>query len=413
MALINENYLNLPEDYLFKEIARKLNIFHTMRPKADTVHLDSGDSRSIALGEVPDALHAAIDEMSDMGEGKQLHTAELSKSIIARILKVDYETRGVRLTPEEVFLSNNAMGIASDVCDLFSTDNILAFLDPSYPAFIYTAVMAGRAGFRKSDGRWNNFVYVPCNNENHYAPEPPKEHADVIYLNLPHNPTGTTFSTDLLKKWVKYATVNQALIIYDASHAHYISDKDTPHSIFEIKGAKKVAIEIRSLSKMTGYSATNFAFVVIPKDVVAYSLEGATSSLNSIWQRKRISSFSGLPYITLKSAEALYSDEGLIERKKLVAYYMENASIIRNTLTDLGFKVTGGVNSPYVWLQLHNGTSSWNFFERMLYEANVVCSPGVGFCPGGEGYVRFTSFSSREKTEEAMRRIRSWQRTNI
>ena len=408
MALINENYLKLPEDYLFKDISRKLNIFRTMRPKAEIINLDSGDSRSIAPGDVPAALHSAIDEMSQVETGTHLKTTELSKYIVSKILKYDYEPRGVKLAPEEVFLSNNAMSIASEVCDMLSNDNILAFLDPSYPAYVYSAVMAGRSGDKLTDGRWNNFVYVPCCKENGFMPEPPKEHADVIYLNLPHNPTGTTFPADLLKKWVKYAVANQALIIYDASHSHYITDKDTPRSIYEIKGAKKVAIEVRSLSKTTGFTATSFAFIVIPKEVMAYSLEDESESLNVIWQRRHISRFSGIPYITLKSAAALYSETGIQQRKTMVDYYMENASTIKNSLNKLGYKTSGGVNSPYVWVRIPNSSGSWNFFERLLYEANVVCTPGVGFSPGGEGYVRFTAFATHEKVEEAMRRIAKW-----
>lgn len=408
MALINDNYLKLPSNYLFKEIARKLNVFKMMRPQAPVIHLDSGDSRSILDGKVSQSLHESISDMSDMAAGKHLSASELGKQVISRILKVDYEPLGIKLSADDIFLSNNAMSIESEICDMFSNDNVLAFLDPSYPAYIYSAVMAGRSGEKKSDGRWNNFVYIPCNWTNNFAPELPKEHCDVIYLNLPHNPTGTTFPAEALKKWVKYAISHQSIIIFDASHAHYITDGVTPHSIFEIKGAKKVAIEIRSFSKTTGFTGTNFAFIVVPKDVTAFSLDGEPVYLNNIWQRRHISKFSGIPYITLKSAEALYSEEGVEERKKLVNYYMENAKIIRSSLFKMGFKVQGGINSPYVWVKIPNSSGSWNFFERLLYETNVVCSPGVGFCPGGEGAVRFTGFSTREKTLEAMDRLKKW-----
>ncbi len=408
MALINENYLKLPGNYLFKEIARKLNVFRTMRPNAKIIHLDSGDSRNISKGIVAESLHKSVEEMTLSGVTAQMPITDLTKNLISRILKVDYEAYGVKLTPEEIFLSNNAMSIESDICDMFSTDNVLAFLDPSYPAYIYSAVKSGRSGYRGSDGRWSNFVYIPCNWTNKFMPELPKEHCDVIYLNLPHNPTGTTFPTEKLKAWVKYAANNDSLIIFDASHSHYITEKGVPHSIYEIKGARKVAIEIRSFSKTTGFTGTNFAFVVIPKELVAYSLKGEEVSLNTIWQRRQISMFSGIPYLTLCSASALYSEVGVAERKKLIEYYMGNAEIIRNSLAQMGFKVQGGVNSPYIWVKIPNNTGSWNFFERLLYETNVICSPGVGFCPGGEGSVRFTSFSSREETEEAMERIKKW-----
>lgn len=408
MALINEYYLKLPENYLFKEIARKLNVFKTMRPQADLIHLDYGDSKDIIKGSVVDTLRQSLNDMIVEGERKTIDTIDLNKSVISNILKTDYETRGIRLTPEEIFLSNNSMNLFLEFCDVTSEDNVMAFLDPSYPAHIYSAVMSGRAGLKKEDGRWSNLVYIPCNWDNKFQPAVPKEHADVIYLNLPHNPTGTVFSLDLLKKWVKYATQHNALIIFDASHSHYIQDKNIPHSIFEIKGAKKVAIEIRSFSKTTGFTGTNFAFLVIPKDVMATSLDGNSFSLNNIWKRRHISQFSGIPYLTLKSAEALYSPQGIIERKKLVDYYMGNAKIIRNTFFDLGLKVNGGENSPYIWVKIPTNVGSWNFFERLLYETNVICSPGIGFCPGGEGCVRFTSFATREKTIEAMNRINTW-----
>ena len=390
MALINENYLKLPGNYLFKEIARKINVFRTMRPNARIIHLDSGDSRNISRGVVASSLHKSVDEMTLSGMSAQLPLTDLTKNVINRILKVDYEAYGVKLTPEEIFLSNNAMSIESDICELFSNDNVLAFLDPSYPAYIYSSVKSGRSGYRRADGRWTNFVYIPCNWSNNFMPELPKEHCDVIYLNLPHNPTGTTFPTETLKAWVKYAASNDSLIIFDASHSHYITEKEVPRS------------------KTTGFTGTNFAFVVIPKELSAYSLEGESVSLNTIWQRRQISLFGGLPYLTVCSANALYSEEGVEERKKLIAYYMGNAQIIRNSLAEMGFKVQGGINSPYVWVKIPNNTGSWNFFERLLYETNVICSPGVGFCPGGEGSVRFTSFSSREETEEAMERIRKW-----
>lgn len=385
-----------------------MNVFRTMRPNAQLIHLDSGDSRNISKGAVVDALHKSIDDLAQIGFSSKLPVEDLTKNIVSRILKVDYEPYGVKLSPEEIFLSNNAMSIESEICNLFSNDNVLAFLDPSYPAYIYSAVMAGRSGGRNSDGRWSNFVYVPCNWDNNFSPEMPKEHCDVIYLNLPHNPTGTTFPVDKLKAWVKYASTHDSLIILDASHSHYITEKSVPHSIYEIKGARKVAIEIRSFSKTTGFTGTNFAFAVIPKDLVAYSLEGKEFSLNAIWQRRHISMFSGIPYITLCSAEALYSEQGVADRKALVEYYMENARIIRTSLSKLGFKVNGGINSPYVWMKIPNNTGSWNFFERLLYETNVICSPGVGFCPGGEGSIRFTSFTTREKTIEAMERIKKW-----
>ncbi|MCQ2208196.1 MAG: LL-diaminopimelate aminotransferase [Paludibacteraceae bacterium] len=411
MALINENYIKLPANYLFKEIARKLNVYKATRPNANLVRLDSGDSTHIVKGNVVDSLLNAVKDMAEYRIQAKLPVEELTKNIKTRIIKVDYENYGVsRLTPEEIFLCNNAMDIASSVCDLFSNDNVLAFLDPSYPAYIYSAVMAGRAGEKRQDGRWSNFVYVPCNWSNNFLPDVPKAHCDVIYLNLPHNPTGTMFTRDKLKEWVKYAAAHNAIIIYDASHSHYITEKDVPHSIYEIRGAKKVAVEIRSFSKTTGFTGTNFAYLTIPKELSIMTLDNEEISLNTIWQRRQITTFSGIPYLTLCSADALYSDEGVEGRKKLVEYYMGNAALIRNTLVKLGFKVQGGVNSPYVWMKLPNNTNSWNFFERLLYEANVVCSPGVGFCPGGEGAVRFTGFSSREDTQEAMNRIVKWKK---
>lgn len=408
MALINEDYLKLPENYLFTEIARKINIFKTMRPKAKVIHLDAGDSSSILKGEVINTLHQTIDEMADMGGIKNFNAEDLHKSLITKILKSEYESRGVKLTTDEIFLSDSTKNTAEEINEIISTDNIVGILDPTYPAYIYSTVMNGRAGERMEDGRWSNLVYIPCNQENQFTPNLPEGKLDVIYLSLPNNPTGTTLSFDELKKWVKYAINNQALIIFDAAHALYITEENIPRSIYEIKGAKKVAVEIRSFSKTTGYTGTNFSFTIIPKEVMAYTQTGTSISINKLWHRRHTSKFSGMPYLSLRTAESMYSPEGLKEKKKLVDYYMNNARLIRDSLVNLGMQVQGGINSPYIWVKTPKDISSWKFFEQLLYEAHIVCTPGVGFCPGGEGYVRFTGFNKSEEVNEAMERMRKW-----
>ncbi|MCB9017105.1 MAG: LL-diaminopimelate aminotransferase [Paludibacteraceae bacterium] len=407
MALINEDYLKLPDSYLFTEITRKINVFKATRPKANVIHLDAGDTTSILKGEVIDTLHNAIDELADMGGVKNFNAEEHRKSLISRILKNDYESRGVKLSQEEIFLNDSSRDAAEEFSEILSTDNIIGILDPTYPAYIYSNVMNGRAGDKMEDGRWSNLIYIPCNMENDFTPQIPKEKLDVIYLNLPNNPTGITLTSAELKKWVKYAVDNQALIIYDAALEHYITDKNVPHSIYEIKGAKKVAIEIRSLSKTTGYTGTNFSFIVVPNEVMAYTQMGENVSIHKLWQRRHTSKYNGMPYTSILTAEAAYSAEGIKERMELTGYYMENARIIRETLTQIGYEVWGGKNSPYLWVKTPKGESSWKFFEQMLYENNVVCTPGVGFCPGGEGYVRFTGFAKREDVKEAMDRLRN------
>lgn len=411
MALINEDYLKLPENYLFSEINKKINIFKAMRPKSKVIHLDAGDSSAIPKGKVAEALHCSINELTDKnGPSLLSDIGELKKSLVCKILKTDYESRGVKLSQDEIFLSDNAKNTAEDINDIIGRDNIVGILDPNYPAYIYSNVMNGRAGEKMSDGRWSNLVYIPCNWDNNFTPEFPQEKLDVIYLSLPNNPTGTTLTFAELKKWVKYAIDNQALIIFDAAHEHYITEPDVPHSIYEIKGAKKVAIEIRSFSKTTGFTGSNFSFIIIPKEVTAFTMTGEAVSINNLWKRRTTSKFSGIPYISLRTAEALYSPEGLAERKELASYYMGNAKIIRETVRKIGLDVHGGINSPYVWVKTPRNITSWRFFEQLLYEANIVCTPGVGFCPGGEGCVRFTGFGVREDVEEAMNRLVKFKR---
>jgi LL-diaminopimelate aminotransferase len=408
MALINEDYLKLPENYLFTEIARKINIFKTMRPKAKVIHLDLGDSNSILKGEVINTLHQSIDELAEMGGVKNFDAEDRHKALITKILKNDFEPRGVKFSTEEIFLSDCSKSSAEEISEIISTDNIVGILDPIYPAYIYSNVMTGRAGERMDDGRWSNLVYIPCNSENGFIPQLPSEKLDVIYLSFPNNPTGTTLSREELQKWVKYAINNQTLIIYDAAHALYVREEDVPHSIYEIKGAKKVAVELHRFSKTTGYTGTNFSYTIVPKEVMGYTQIGESVSINKLWHRRQTSKFSGMPYLSLRAAEAMYTEEGLKEKKELVDYYMYNANLIRQTMSDLGFEVQGGVNSPYIWVKTPKDTNSWRFFEQLLYEAHIVCTPGVGFCPGGEGYVRFTGFCKKEDAVEAMERMQKW-----
>ena len=405
MALLNEDYLKLPENYLFTEIHRKVNIFKITRPGSKVIHLDAGDSNHILQGEYVDTFRKNLEMMASSHATKSTDIPERLNALETKILKTDYESNGIKLSVDDIFISDDPRNAAADVLDLLSRDNIIGVFDPSYPAFIYNTVMSGRSGLKMEDGRWSNLVYLPCNAENNFVPSIPKERVDVVYLSLPNNPTGTTLTTDELKKWVKYANDTHTLIIYDASHAHYVRQKKVPRSIYEIKGAQKVAIELRSFSKTTGYTGTNFGFTIIPSEVVAYTEMGKAMSLNQLCRRRQTSKFSGIPYLGLCAAEALYTAEGQKQMRQIADYYMTNAMMIKEKLQSIGLTVAGGDNSPYLWVKTPDGVTSWRFFEQMLYEKSIVCTPGVGFCPGGEGYVRFSGFSEKSDVEEAMSRL--------
>ena len=327
--------------------------------------------------------------------------------LIDAIIKNDYVSRGIYLEPGEVFISDGAKSDCGNIGDILRHDNSIGVTDPVYPVYIDSNVMSGRAGTIE-DGKWSDVVYIPCTEANNFVPDLPSRRVDIIYLCYPNNPTGTTLSKSELKKWVNYALANDCLIMYDSAYEAYIQDPDIPHSIYEIKGAKKVAIEFRSFSKTAGFTGIRCGYTVVPKELNGFTLAGERVSLNKLWNRRQCTKFNGTSYITQRGAEAVYSPEGKEQIQKTIDYYMTNAKIMHESLTACGLKVYGGVNAPYLWIKCPDGLSSWKFFDKLLYEVNIVGTPGVGFGPSGEGYLRLTAFGDRDDTLEAMARLKKW-----
>jgi LL-diaminopimelate aminotransferase len=408
MALINENYLRLPGSYLFAEIARRRDTYQKEHPGAKIVRLGIGDVTKALPAEVIKGLHASVDEMADDRTFKGYGPDGYGYSfLINKIIENDYLSRGVKLDEDEIFISDGAKSDTANIQEIFGTGNIIALTDPVYPVYIDSNVMAGRTGlYDSATGKFDKVTYMPCTAENNFVPELPKNKVDMIYLCFPNNPTGMTISKEALKKWVDYAKENKAVILYDAAYEAYITEKDVPHSIYEIEGAKEVAIEFRSFSKTAGFTGTRCAFTVIPKALMAYTANGEAYSLNKLWYRRQTTKFNGVAYVIQKAAEAVYTPEGQKQVKAIIDYYMTNASIIREGLISVGIKVYGGVNAPYIWLKTPNGMDSWAFFDKLLDEAHIVGTPGVGFGPSGQGYFRLTAFGSRENTEEAIHRFK-------
>lgn len=408
MALINEHYLKLTKNYLFADIAKKVNAFKVSHPKSDVISLGIGDVTRPLCPAVIEAMHKAVDEMSRVetfrGYGPEQGYLFLREAIV----KNDFLPRGIHLDPSEVFVNDGAKSDTGNISELIRWDNSMGVTDPVYPVYVDSNVMCGRAGSLE-DGKWSNVTYMPCTEENNFVPQVPDHRVDIIYLCYPNNPTGTVISRDELRKWVNYALKNDTLIFYDAAYEAYISDPDIPHSIYEIKGARKVAIEFHSFSKTAGFTGVRCGYTIVPKELTAAVLDnGERVPLNPMWNRRQCTKFNGTSYISQRAAEAIYTPEGKRQVRETIDYYMENARIMRETLGRLGFKVYGGVNAPYIWLRVPEGSDSWKFFEQMLYGAQVVCTPGVGFGPSGEGFVRLTAFGNREDCQEALRRITEW-----
>ena len=409
MALINEHYLKLSDNYLFADIAKKVNAFKVSHPRTEVISLGIGDVTRPLCPAVTDAMHKAVDDMSSVktfhGYGPEQGYLFLREAIV----KNDYQPRGVRLDPSEIFINDGAKSDTGNIGELVRWDNSMAVTDPIYPVYIDSNVMCGRAGVFE-DGKWSNVTYLPCDETNGFVPQIPDHRVDIIYLCYPNNPTGTVITKEELKKWVAYALKNDTLIFYDAAYEAYIQDSKIPHSIYEIKGAKKVAIEFRSYSKTAGFTGVRCGYTVVPKELTASDINGQRIPLNHLWDRRQCTKFNGASYISQRAAAAIYTPEGKQQVKKVIEYYMDNARMMREALTSMGFRVYGGENAPYLWVKTPGQTASWSFFEQMLYGAGVVCTPGVGFGPSGEGYVRLTSFGEREGCEAAMQRIKEWMR---
>ena len=375
MIQINDNFTKLPGNYLFSSIAKKVNAFKSAHPEAALIRLGIGDvTRPLPPASIK-AMHRAVDELADAGTFHGYGPEQGYDFLIQAILEHDYRSRGVELRPTEIFVSDGAKSDTGNFGDILGTGNKVAVTDPVYPVYIDSNVMAGRAGELQSNGQWNRLTYLPCTAENHFIPSLPQEPVDMIYLCYPNNPTGTTLTKAELQKWVDYALEHKALILYDAAYEAYIHESDVPHSIYEIEGARSCAVEFRSFSKTAGFTCTKF---------------------------------NGTSYITQRGAEAIYTAEGQAEIKETISYYMENARLMREGLHAAGFTLYGGVNAPYIWVKAPEGLDSWSFFEMLLHEVNVVGTPGVGFGPSGEGFLRLTAFGKREDCQEAMNRIKNW-----
>ncbi|MDP1553130.1 MAG: LL-diaminopimelate aminotransferase [Methanobacteriaceae archaeon] len=402
---INENYLLLKSSYIFAQINQKVNDFQEKNPDAEIIRMGIGDVTRPLPKAVIEEFHKAVDEMGSsktfMGYGPEQGYSFLIKDII----KNDFIPRGIQISEDEVFISDGAKCDTGNIQEIFGLENLVAVTDPVYPVYVETNVMAGRTGSMGEDGRYEKLAYLPCTAENDFVPQLPEEPVDLIYLCFPNNPTGTTLNKDQLAKWVNYARENKSIILFDAAYESYIREDDIPHSIYEIEGAKEVAIEFHSFSKNAGFTGTRCAYTVVPKELIAYDSEGNPQPINPLWNRRQTTKFNGVSYPIQKAAAAVYTPEGQKEIGESIDYYMQNAGIIRESLIEMGLKVYGGVNSPYIWIKTPEGISSWGFFDLLLKEANVVGTPGVGFGPSGEGYFRITAFNTLKNTKEAMERI--------
>ena len=407
MALVNEHFLKLPGNYLFSDIAKKVNTYKVTHPKEKIIRLGIGDVTQPLAPAIIEAMHKAVDEMAVQETFRGYGPEQGYSFLIDTILKNDFASRGISLEPSEIFISDGAKSDTGNIGDILRHDNSVGVTDPVYPVYIDSNVMGARAGNLES-GKWSNIVYIPCLAENDFIPELPSRRVDILYLCYPNNPTGTTLTKDELKRWVNYALANDTLILFDAAYEAYIQDPDIPHSIYEIKGAKKVAIEFRSFSKTAGFTGMRCGYTVVPKELNGFTLEGERVQLNKLWNRRQCTKFNGTIYITQRAAEAVYSPEGKEQVKEIINYYMTNARIMKEGLQQCGLKVYGGDNAPYLWIKTPKGLTSWKFFEKMLYEVSIVGTPGVGFGPSGEGYLRLTAFGDRDNTLEAMARLKKW-----
>ncbi|MBQ8046750.1 MAG: LL-diaminopimelate aminotransferase [Prevotella sp.] len=408
MALVNEHFLKLTESYLFADIAKKVKAYQVSHPRQQVISLGIGDVTQPLCPAVIEAMHKAVEEMGSQatfhGYGPERGYDFLREAIV----KNDYLPRGIHLDLSEVFVGDGAKSDIGNIQELVRWDNSVGVTDPIYPVYIDSNVMIGRAGVCDK-GRWSNVTYFPTTAENGFVPELPKQRVDVIYLCYPNNPTGTVLTKAQLRQWVNYALHNDALIFFDAAYEAFIQDDTIPHSIYEIRGARRCAIEFRSYSKTAGFTGVRCGYTVIPKELTAVTIDGRQRvSLNRLWERRQSTKFNGASYLAQRAASAIYTPEGRKQTRETVQYYIGNARVMRESLSEMGFKVYGGVNAPYLWVQTPGRTPSWRFFAEMLYGAGVVCTPGVGFGPSGEGYVRLTAFGSREDCREAMRRLQRW-----
>lgn len=403
MVTVNHNYLKLPGSYLFSTIGKKVRAYKEENPDKEVISLGIGDVTQPLVPAIIDALHGAVEEMAH-AETFHGYAPDLGYEFLRRaIAKNDYQDRGCDIAADEIFVSDGAKSDSGNIQEIFGTDNKVAVCDPVYPVYVDTNVMAGRTGeYNRVRENFDGVIYMPCRKENGFLPEFPLEVPDLIYLCFPNNPTGSAITKDELQKWVDYANKNGCVIIYDAAYEAYISEENVPHSIYECEGARTCAIELRSFSKNAGFTGVRLGFTVIPKELVRDGV-----SLHSLWARRHGTKFNGAPYIVQKAGEAVYSEAGKAQLKDQVGYYMRNAKLIHDELAKAGFSVSGGVNTPYIWLETPDKMTSWEFFDYLLKNANVVGTPGSGFGSHGEGYFRLTAFGTYENTLKAIDRIKS------
>jgi len=406
MAQVNENYLKLKAGYLFPEITKRVNKFINDNPDKEIIKMGIGDVTKPLTPSIVDAFHQAVDEMADATSFKGYGPEQGYAFLREAIAENDYHARGVNIDPSEIFISDGSKCDTGNIQEIFGDSNQIAICDPVYPVYVDTSVMAGKTGEIKENGYFEGIEYLPCNEANHFIPQLPDKKVDIIYLCFPNNPTGTTISKEELQKWVEYALKNRSVILFDAAYEAFISDESIPHSIYEIEGARKVAIEFRSFSKTAGFTGTRCAFTVVPKELMLFDSKGNQHPAHALWNRRHSTKFNGVSYPVQKAAEATYGEKGKKEVRDLINYYLENANIIKSSLKELGYIVYGGSNSPYIWVKTKNGMSSWDFFDKVLNEANVVGTPGVGFGPAGEGYFRFSAFADRNNVHKAMDRLK-------
>lgn len=403
MAHMNENYRKLPGSYLFSEIARRTEAFAAAHPDADLIRMGIGDVTRPLVPAVTEAMHAAVDDLACAetfhGYGPEQGYAFLREAIAEH----DFAARGVAIEPDEIFISDGAKSDCGNIGDIFATDNVIAVCDPVYPVYVDSNAMAGRAGdYDVQAERWTNIHYMPTTAENGFCPALPETPADIIYLCSPNNPTGTVLTFDQLQAWVDYANEHDAVIMFDAAYERFITEEGIPHSIYEVPGAETCAIEFRSFSKTAGFTGARCGYTVVPKALVR---DG--QSLNDLWNRRQCTKFNGASYVIQRGAAAVYTPEGERQVDETIAYYRENARLIKEGLEAAGYTVYGAVNSPYIWCKTPEGTGSWEFFDRLLNEAAIITTPGAGFGPAGEGYIRLTAFGNRADAERAMERIRA------
>ena len=405
MLQINENFLKLSDNYLFADIAKKVHVFRNQHPELSVISLGIGDVTQPLPAACIEAMQKAVTEMGSSASFHGYGPEQGYDFLRGAILKNEYESRGVQLELNEIFISDGAKSDCGNIGDILGIQNTVAITDPVYPVYIDSNVMSGRTGVWENR-RWSRINYLPCNHENRFIPSLPAQPADIIYLCYPNNPTGTVLAKEELQKWVDYALEHQSLILYDAAYEAYIQNADIPHSIYELEGARQCAIELRSFSKTAGFTGVRCGYTIIPQELTATTSCGEKIKLNALWNRRQCTKFNGTSYITQRGAEAIYTSEGKQQVRKTIDYYMANARTMKTALQQMGYDVTGGENAPYLWVKTPDNLSSWQFFDHLLNQAQVIVTPGVGFGPSGEGYVRLTAFGKQEDCIAAIQRIK-------